>query len=350
MLKTGLNIQKKNNSSTSQVPQKRLSAFGDASDDDEDDTAPAMPVRGPRFFAVPQSALRKVTLDEDDIAYDYDGVYDSMKVHERRAAEVKEQDKRERKPKYMQDLFNMAEVRKRDRLQAEDIKLQREREQEGDLFADKEQFVTSAYRAQQQALLDKERADEEAEQELRRQAGGLTAFSEGILANGRRKQEAAVQASLHAERKADASKTNQSTKVLTEAEKARIAEAQLGHKVAVNDNNEIVDHRELLAAGLYKAPKPYAPTTEAHTAQRQSSTPRTSEKEREQRRAQLARHERAMAEQLQEARSQENADRARKQAVVEEQAKRTKTDADISSAKERYLARKRAKTENQSNS
>jgi coiled-coil domain-containing protein 55 len=38
----------------------------------------------------------------------------------------------------------MAEIRKKDRLRAEERKIQREREAEGNEFADKEKFVTSA--------------------------------------------------------------------------------------------------------------------------------------------------------------------------------------------------------------
>ncbi|ORY81429.1 coiled-coil domain-containing protein 55-domain containing protein [Protomyces lactucae-debilis] len=344
MLKTGLNIRKKQ-SESAQIPQKRPSAFCDDSDDDEN--APAPPSRPPRTTLVPQSSLRKIAvLAEDDVAYDYDGVYDSMKVHEQEAAKTKEQDKRERKPKYMQDLFHMAEVRKRDRLQAEDVKLQREREQEGDMFADKEQFVTSAYRAQQEALLQKRRQEEEAEQALRRQAGGLTAFSAGVLAKDRQKHEAAVEASLHAERRAASNHAQASEgQRFSELEMAKKAEAELGHKVVVNDNNEIVDHRQLLAAGLNRSNKSDAVSTHQATERQHTTGSSLSSKEREQRRAQLERQERAVAAQLKEARRQDMEERSRKEALLQQQAKRTKTDADITSAKDRYLARKKAEAE-----
>lgn len=45
-----------------------------------------------------------------------------------------------------------AEVRKRDRLRAEDKMVQREREMEGEEFDDKDSFVTPAYLAQQEEL------------------------------------------------------------------------------------------------------------------------------------------------------------------------------------------------------
>lgn len=45
-----------------------------------------------------------------------------------------------------------AEVRKRDRVRAEDKMVQREREKEGEEFVDKDQFVTPSYLAQQEEL------------------------------------------------------------------------------------------------------------------------------------------------------------------------------------------------------
>ena len=42
--------------------------------------------------------------------------------------------------------------RKQDRVRAEDVMTQREREREGDEFADKDAFVTPAYLAQQEEL------------------------------------------------------------------------------------------------------------------------------------------------------------------------------------------------------
>lgn len=61
-------------------------------------------------------------------------------------------------PKYMNKLMETAELRKRDRERAEDNSAQREREREGDEYADKEQFVTSAFLAQQE---ERKRKDED---------------------------------------------------------------------------------------------------------------------------------------------------------------------------------------------
>ena len=52
----------------------------------------------------------------------------------------------------MEKLLASAEVRKRDYLIAQEKKYQKEREEEGDEFADKEKFVTTAYKRQQEEM------------------------------------------------------------------------------------------------------------------------------------------------------------------------------------------------------
>src|SRR6202044_847591 len=70
------------------------------------------------------------TAEELDASiYDYDAVYDSMKPQKKVTLEDKE-----RKPKYMSNLLAAAAVRKRDATIAEEKKLAREREAEGEEF------------------------------------------------------------------------------------------------------------------------------------------------------------------------------------------------------------------------
>lgn len=47
-------------------------------------------------------------------------------------------------PRYIEGLLKTAELRKRDRLRAEEKMVEKEREREGEEFADKEKFVTQA--------------------------------------------------------------------------------------------------------------------------------------------------------------------------------------------------------------
>jgi hypothetical protein len=52
----------------------------------------------------------------------------------------------------MENLLQAAETRKRDQLRAKERLVQREREAEGEEYADKEQFVTTAYKKQQEEM------------------------------------------------------------------------------------------------------------------------------------------------------------------------------------------------------
>lgn len=67
----------------------------------------------------------------------------------------------ERQPKYIEGLLTSAATRRLDRLRAEEKMLQRERELEGDEFADKEAYVTQAYKDQMAEL---RKAEEEEKQ------------------------------------------------------------------------------------------------------------------------------------------------------------------------------------------
>ena len=77
--------------------------------------------------------------------YEYDAVYDSLKAPKKKIAEDEK-----KKPSIMGNLMAGAAVRKRDATIAEEKRLAREREAEGDEFADKEKFVTSAYKKQKE--------------------------------------------------------------------------------------------------------------------------------------------------------------------------------------------------------
>ena len=117
----------------------------------------------PSASANPSRILKKLHAAaeaEDPSIFAYDEVYDSMKAGAaaadaaRKAAKESEGDK----PKYVNQLLAAAELRKKDRIRAEDKLIEREREKEGDEFKDKDAFVTSAYKEQQAEL---RRAEEE---------------------------------------------------------------------------------------------------------------------------------------------------------------------------------------------
>ena len=83
-------------------------------------------------------------LECDPTVFEYDSVYDEMKSERKSVAVKKVQQKAG--PKYMNVLIKKAEERKKEQERRMERKIQKEREQEGDEFADKEAFVTSAYK------------------------------------------------------------------------------------------------------------------------------------------------------------------------------------------------------------
>lgn len=123
-------------------------------------------------------------MEVDATVYQYDEVWDRMQEVKQRQKEAKETDAKQRKvslpsalfershvacqPKYIEGLLNSAATRRLDRLRAEEKMIQHERELEGNEFADKEAFVTQAYKDQ---MAEVRRAEED-----ERQSEGLSLF------------------------------------------------------------------------------------------------------------------------------------------------------------------------------
>ncbi|XP_030452967.1 uncharacterized protein LOC115674645 [Syzygium oleosum] len=108
-------------------------------------------------------ALREIeeqhrkALEEDPSVFDYDGVYDDMKA---KVAQPRALDREERKPKYIEKLLKKAEQRQREQEIVYERKLAKERSTEDHLYADKDKFVTSAYKkklAEQAKWMEEER-------------------------------------------------------------------------------------------------------------------------------------------------------------------------------------------------
>ena len=194
----------------------------------------------------------------DPNIYDYDAVYDSL--HAKPASSTSTADI-EKKPKYMGNLLAAAEVRKRDQLRAQEKMLAKERELEGDEFADKEKFVTGAYKRQQEQMrrLEEEEVikEREAEESKRREGGGMKALYKNMLERDEMKHNEvmkAVEEGRGKDAKVDGGE-QEGKKVKTEAELAKEKGA------VVNEEGQVVDKRQLLSAGLNaaSAPKPKPP-------------------------------------------------------------------------------------------
>jgi len=280
----------------------------------------------------------------DPSIYDYDAVYDTLKPEKK----VTQEDA-ERKPKYMKNLIASAAIRKRDALIAEEKKIAREREEEGEEYADKEKFVTEAYKKQQEEnkRLEEEERRREEEEAKKNQSGGMTAFYKDLLAKGDQRHAEIVKA---AEERAKSGprpedEETQEEKVKTDADMAREINAK-GGSVAINEDGQVVDKRELLKGGLNvvakKKPEP------ARDIRKEADQSR-SEREQQSRgfvgsggkQAMRDRQTRMLEAQLEQSlkRSLEQEEEERQK--VERASKSRKTESDISSAKERYLARKR---------
>ncbi|XP_065017802.1 uncharacterized protein LOC135644259 [Musa acuminata AAA Group] len=99
----------------------------------------------------------KKAMEEDPSVFDYDGVYNEMKE---KITRPKVQDRTKRKSKYIETLMEKAKQREREHEIVYERKLLKERSKDDHLFADKEKFVTSAYKkklAEQEKWLDEER-------------------------------------------------------------------------------------------------------------------------------------------------------------------------------------------------
>jgi len=278
----------------------------------------------------------------DPSIYDYDGIYDSLKPKK-----VVVQEDAERKPKYMTNLMKAADIRKRDALIAEEKKLAREREAEGDEFADKEKFVTSAYKKQQEENRRLEEAEKikEAEEERKNKGTGMTAFYKNLLEQNEAKHSEIVRA---AEERAKAGpvveEEEENEKMMTEEELAKRINEQKAGAIAVNDSGEVVDKRQLLMGGLniIAKPKSAAPSTSkggSATVDRNKGSGFVGAGGGKQ--AMRERQSRMLEAQLEQATKRAREDEEEEQQKVERVSKSRKTEGEVMGAKGRYLARKR---------
>jgi len=216
-------------------------------DDDGDDDGPASVPSSAAPIPVSKAVRKQQEEAEalDASTFDYDGVYDKMKAAERAVRQAKKDEDRDRKPKYMSQFFQAAELRERDRLRAESKRLQREREAEGDAYAGKEAFVTSAYKAQQDEWKRAEEEERVREARERSRRGGVAAFRQAMLNEEAERRQAAIEAVSTASPTGEPSEA----KDLTDTQRAHEARAR-GLRVELNDDRQIVDSRDLLQRGL----------------------------------------------------------------------------------------------------
>ncbi|KAF4553434.1 Coiled-coil domain-containing protein [Elsinoe fawcettii] len=363
-LSFGLNV--KSQPSTSAPPKKKpQSTIFDS--DSEPDTAPPPPSRSkpsrpskptqppslssrPRrpsqdFIDLASSRLSAQAQAEaeslDPSIYDYDTFHASKSAVDAQRAALQKQDALERKPKYINNLLSVAAQRKQDQAIAKEKALQREREAEGDAFADKETFVTDAYKKQREE--NRKVEEEEArkvEEEERKRGKGLGAFYRGVLGEQERVFEERREAAEKAIREGVRAEEQQGAR--DEVEEAR----RRGVEVLVNEDGEVADKRQLLSAGLnVGAGNQGSEGAEHLRSDRGKRENAFKPVHRGDARGQRERQTRMMEEQLAASAKRKADEEAEERRKLEHAAKSKKTEGDVMSAKERYLARKKEREE-----
>ncbi|KAK7276918.1 hypothetical protein RIF29_18067 [Crotalaria pallida] len=159
MSKYGLNLrppkQKK------QPPRPPLATAFGFNDDDENDVEREIALQASKNKTLKEvEEQQKKALEEDPTVFDYDGVYDKMKE---KVSRPQVQDREERKPKYIQNLIKKAKEREQYRDIVYERKIAKERSKDDHLYADKDKFITEAYRkklAEQERQMELERLRE----------------------------------------------------------------------------------------------------------------------------------------------------------------------------------------------
>ncbi|KTW30945.1 uncharacterized protein T551_01497 [Pneumocystis jirovecii RU7] len=271
----------------------------------------------------------------DPSVYEYDEIYDEMKDAQKKRRTETEEDKEQRKPKYMDKFFRLASIRERDRLRAQEKMLQIERQAEGDIYNDKEKFITDAYKKQQEELSRFEEEENAREALMKKKSKGIISFYRNILEETEKDHNEVIKA---------ISKSHKISKVTEETSKERTAEEiakelnEKGANVIVNDDGEVVDKRQLLSAGLNVAKKSIKVSQEFLKMQRNSYNSKFTSKPFDAQRRE--REFLLIQEQIKKTeKEREEIERLKhEKLVIDSQQKRSSEE--INKIKERYLKRK----------
>ncbi|KAK4546598.1 hypothetical protein LTR36_001815 [Oleoguttula mirabilis] len=363
-LKYGLIVKNK----AAPVPVRR--PVLDEDDEDDEDHGAEVPSLGrPKPGQPPRKPLRKLRDDgpEEDLSsiaasrahvkaaeeldasiFDYDSFHDAKTSVSEAKKAAERQDAVERKPKYINNLLDAAARRKQDQLIAREKLLQKEREAEGDEFAGKDKFVTTAYKQQQEEARRLEAEEkvkaEEDEKRKRAMGGGMQSFYKSMMDQSDRQHQEAVEAAAKVEAEGGA-KSAAEDKAKSDAELAAELKAK-GVNVHINEEGQVTDKRELLSAGLNVAPSGKPGDKHGADHLRTSNRPaqpafqnKNASSQQAQRERQTKMMEEQLAAQAKRAREEDDEEKAR----LEQASKTQKTGKDVSDAKARFLARKAAK-------
>eukprot|EP01018_Ginkgo_biloba_P029303 Gb_11152 [translate_table: standard] len=142
-------------------PSRPLPPLGFQNNDDDDDVEEEIARQASKKKSHKDvEQQHKQALEQDPSIFDYDGVYDEMKS---KIARPLERDRTKRESKYIGKLMEKAKTRQQEHEIIYERQLAKERVKEDHLYADKEKFVTNAYKkklAEQAKWLEEERLRE----------------------------------------------------------------------------------------------------------------------------------------------------------------------------------------------
>ncbi|XP_016993336.2 nuclear speckle splicing regulatory protein 1 [Drosophila takahashii] len=128
-----------------------------ASESDDDRKAPQLKPKTSGIASGPSLMERRVArrqqekaLAEDPTIFQYDELYDDMDSRREEAKQSKSQEPR--KPKYIARLMEHAERRKLEKELRIERQVQKDREAEGEMYKDKDTYVTAAYRKKLESI------------------------------------------------------------------------------------------------------------------------------------------------------------------------------------------------------
>lgn len=130
-------------------------------------------------------AAQKAVLSQDASAYDYDGVYDTMKEEKQKARAVAQP--KERSTRYIGAIMEAHKGREIENEKVFERKMHKEAEEEAHLYGDKEKFLTNAYvkklQAREEYEAEQKRKDEKDAREDVTQRGDMHHFYANLLDN-----------------------------------------------------------------------------------------------------------------------------------------------------------------------
>ncbi|KAJ6759919.1 COILED-COIL PROTEIN (DUF2040)-RELATED [Salix purpurea] len=158
MKKYGLLLRQPQQKKPPRPPLPTALGFGEEEEDDVEQEISRQAAKKKSLKDIEDT--HKKALEEDPSVFDYDGVYDEMK---QKIAQPKALDRQKRESKYIKTLMGKAEERKRQHDVIFEKNLAKERIKDDHLFADKDKFVTAAYKrklAEQEKWMEEERLRE----------------------------------------------------------------------------------------------------------------------------------------------------------------------------------------------